>query len=58
MCFRLEHTIGKQGPGTSEDRAKLTVLARMQRVEGTMNDMGQSMENILILLKNVDEKLD
>lgn len=30
----------------------------MQRVEGTMSDMGQTMENILLLLKNVDEKLD
>ena len=30
----------------------------MQRVEGTMNDMGHTMENMLMLLKNVDEKLD
>ncbi len=30
----------------------------MQRVEGTMGDMGQTMENIFVLLKNVDEKLD
>lgn len=30
----------------------------MQRVEGTMSDMGQTMENILLLLKHVDEKLD
>jgi hypothetical protein len=30
----------------------------MQRVEGTMNDMGQTMENILGLLKTVDEKLN
>ncbi len=56
--FRIEHTIGKQGTGTSDDRAKLTVLARMQRMEGTISDMGQTMENVLVLLKNVDEKLD
>ena len=55
---RIEHTIGKQPPGPSDDRAKSTVLARMQRVEGTITDMGQTMENILTLLKNVDEKLD
>ncbi len=55
---RIEHTIGKQPPGPSDDRAKSTVLARMQRVEGTINDMGQTMENIFGLLKNVDEKLE
>ncbi len=58
MQSRIEHTIGKQPLGPSDDRAKLTVLARMQRVEGTMGDMGQTMENIFVLLKNVDEKLD
>lgn len=58
FCFRIEQTIGKQTLGPSDDRAKSTVLARMQRVEGTMNDMGQTMENLLVLLKNVDEKLD
>ena len=56
--FRLEHTIGKQGPGTSDDRAKSTVLARMQRVEGSIHDMGQTMDHMFILLKHVDEKLD
>ncbi|CAF3544490.1 unnamed protein product [Rotaria sp. Silwood1] len=55
---KIEHTIGKQAPVAIEDRAKLTVLARMQRVEGTMNIMGETMENILKLLKIVDEKLD
>jgi hypothetical protein len=30
----------------------------MQRVEGAVSDMGQTMEHILILLKNVDDKLD
>jgi hypothetical protein len=30
----------------------------MQRVEGTMGDMGQTMENIFTLLKTVDDKLD
>ncbi len=30
----------------------------MQRVEGVVSDMGQTMEHILILLKNVDDKLD
>ncbi|CAF3040047.1 unnamed protein product [Rotaria sp. Silwood2] len=55
---KIEHTIGKQAPVAIEDRAKLTVLARMQRVEGTMNVMGETMGNILRLLKVVDEKLD
>lgn len=55
---KIEQTIGKQTPGPSDDRAKSTVLARMQRVEGTMSDMGQTMENLLGLLKSVDEKLD
>jgi archaellum component FlaC len=58
LLIRLEHTIGKQPPLTSEDRSKLTVLARMQRVEGAINDMGQTMENIYTLLKNIDERLD
>ncbi|CAF1615730.1 unnamed protein product, partial [Adineta ricciae] len=44
---KIEHTIGKPGPGTSDDRAKLTVLSRMQRVENVIGDMGQTMENIL-----------
>ena len=56
--YRIEHTIGKQLPGPSDDRAKSTVLARMQRVEGAMSDMGHTMQNILILLKTVDRKLD
>lgn len=56
--IRLEHTIGKQPPLTTEDRSKLTVLSRMQRVEGAINDMGQTMENIYTLLKNIDDKLD
>jgi len=30
----------------------------MQRVEGTISDMGQTMENIYSLLKNIDDKLD
>ena len=55
---RIEHTIGKHIPGPSEDRAKSTVLARMQRVEGTMHDLGHTMENMFILLKHVDDKLE
>ena len=56
---RLEQTIGKQGPGGStEDRAKSTVLARMQRVEGTIQEMGHTMENIFILLKHLDDKME
>ncbi|CAF1572007.1 unnamed protein product [Adineta steineri] len=55
---KIEHTIGKQITGTTDDRAKSTVLARMQRVENTIVDMGQTMENIFILLKTVDGKLD
>lgn len=30
----------------------------MQRVEGTMQDLGQTMENMFILLKHVDDKLE
>ena len=30
----------------------------MQRVENVIGDMGQTMENILVLLKHVDEKID
>jgi hypothetical protein len=30
----------------------------MQRIEGTIGDMGQTMESVLTLLKHVDEKLD
>ncbi|UJR26831.1 hypothetical protein I4U23_008144 [Adineta vaga] len=55
---KLEHTIGKQPLVNSEDRMKLTVLARMQRVEDTICDMGQTMENMYTLLKNIDDKLD
>ena len=58
LFLRLEHTIGKQPPLIGEDRSKLTVLARMQRVEGTINDMGQTMENIYTLLKNIDDRLE
>ncbi len=58
MFIRLEHTIGKQPPLINEDRSKFTVLARMQRVEGAINDMGQTMENIYTLLKNIDDRLD
>lgn len=55
---RLEHTIGKQPLVNSEDRSKLTVLSRMQRVEDTIFDMGQTMENMYTLLRNIDDKLD
>ncbi|CAF3971459.1 unnamed protein product [Rotaria magnacalcarata] len=55
---KIEHTIGKQPSGTSEDRAKLTVLARMQRVEGAITSMEKMTGNILVLLRTVDEKLD
>ncbi len=58
MFIRLEHTIGKQPLLSSEDRSKFTVLARMQRVEDTIIDMGQTMENIYTLLKTIDDKLD
>jgi len=58
LFIRLEHTIGKQPPLINEDRSKFTVLSRMQRVEGAINDMGQTMENIYTLLKNIDDKLD
>jgi hypothetical protein len=58
LFIRLEHTIGKQPPLIGEDRSKLTVLSRMQRVESSINDMGQTMENIYTLLKNIDERLD
>jgi hypothetical protein len=30
----------------------------MQRVEGTISDMGQTMDNVFRLLKNIDEKID
>ena len=30
----------------------------MQRVEGTIHEMGQTMENIFVLLKNLDEKFE
>jgi hypothetical protein len=30
----------------------------MQRVEGAINDMGQTMENIYTLLKTIDDRLD
>ena len=55
---RLEHTIGKQIPVPSEDRSRFTVLARMQRVENTINEMGQTMDNIHTLLKHIDDRLD
>jgi len=58
FCHRLEHTIGKQPPLNSDDRSKLTVLARMQRVENAINDMGQTVENIYQLLKTIDERFD
>jgi hypothetical protein len=58
LFIRLEHTIGKQPLLSSEDRSKFTVLARMQRVEDTISDMGQTMENVYTLLKNIDDKLD
>ncbi|CAF3628791.1 unnamed protein product, partial [Rotaria sp. Silwood2] len=54
----LEHTIGKQPPLINEDRSKFTVLARMQRVECSIIDMKQTMENIYILLKNIDDKIN
>ena len=57
-CHRLEHTIGKQLPVSGDDRSKLTVLARMQRVENAIHDMGQTMENIYTLLKRIDDRLD
>lgn len=56
--FRIEQTIGKQSPASSDDRAKSTVLARMQRVEGSIHEMSQTMENIFILLKHLDEKFE
>lgn len=55
---RLEHTIGKQLPVPSEDRSRFTVLARMQRVETAIHDMGQTMDNIYTLLKHIDDRLD
>ncbi len=58
MFIRLEHTVGKQPPLTTEDRSKFTVLSRMQRVEGSISEMGQTMENIYTLLKNIDDKVD
>ncbi|CAF0998157.1 unnamed protein product [Adineta steineri] len=54
---KLEHTVGKQPPLNSEDRSKLTVLARMQRVEDSISDMGQTMDNIYTLLRTMDDKL-
>jgi uncharacterized protein YukE len=30
----------------------------MQRIESTINEMGQTMENIYTVLKNLDDKLD
>lgn len=59
MTFsRLEHTIGKQVPVSGEDRSKLTVLARMQRVENAIHDMGQTMDNIYTLLTHIDDRLN
>ncbi|CAF1440137.1 unnamed protein product [Rotaria magnacalcarata] len=54
---KLEHSIGKQPPLTNEDRSKLTVLARMQRVECAIIDMKQTMDNIYTLLKRIDDRL-
>lgn len=45
-------------PATTEDRAKLTVLARMQRVENAISGMGETMGNMFRLLRNIDDKLD
>ena len=56
--IRLEHTIGKQPLLNNEDRSKLTVLARMQRVECFMHDMRKIMENIETSLKFIDIKLN
>ncbi|CAF0875816.1 unnamed protein product [Rotaria sordida] len=55
---KIEHTIGKQPPLSNEDRSKLTVLARMQRVECSIIDMKQTMESIYISLKNIDDKIN
>ncbi|CAF0893458.1 unnamed protein product [Didymodactylos carnosus] len=60
---RLEHSIGKQPPiigsDTSErDRSKLTVLSRMTRIEANVVEMGQTLQNIVQLLQNIDEKLN
>ena len=41
-----------------EDRSKATVLARIQRIEGTLGDMGHSVEQIFLMLKTIDEKFD
>ncbi|CAF1003025.1 unnamed protein product [Rotaria sordida] len=55
---KIEHTIGKQPPLSNEDRSKLTVLARMQRVECSIIDMKQTMESIYISLKSIDDKIN
>lgn len=54
---RLEHTIGKQPPLTNEDRSKFTVLARMQRVECAIIDIKQTIENINVSLRHIDDRL-
>ena len=56
--FRIEHTIGKSSPGSSDDRAKATVLARMGRVENNIQELGQTMDNVVTLLKTIDDKIE
>lgn len=58
FCFRIEQTIGKQSPMMGEERSKATVLARIQRIEGTICEMGHSIEQIFHILKSIDEKFD
>ena len=58
LSIRIEQTIGKPSPTIGEDRSKSTILARVQRIEGAMGHMGQTIEQIHTLLKNMDDKFD
>jgi hypothetical protein len=58
FSVRMEQSIGKQSPMVGEDRTKSTVLARIQRIEGTMGDMSRTLEHILVVLKNMNERCD
>jgi hypothetical protein len=58
FSIRIEQTIGKPSPTIGEDRSKSTILARVQRIEGTMGHMGQTIEQIHSLVRNMDDKFD
>lgn len=40
-----------------EDRLKSTVLSRVQRIEHSVYEMRQSIDNVSIQMRSIDEKL-